>query len=45
MTAKLESIGISPVSSSTPAEFGLFVQNESRRWSTILKESGNIKLD
>jgi tripartite-type tricarboxylate transporter receptor subunit TctC len=45
MVAKLESAGISPVNSSTPAEFGLFIRDERRRWSTILKESANIKLD
>jgi len=45
IVAKLENIGISAVNSSTPAEFGLFIRNESRRWSTILKENGNIKLD
>jgi tripartite-type tricarboxylate transporter receptor subunit TctC len=43
--AKLEKIGIFAVNSSTPAELDLFIRSETRRWSKILKESGNIRLD
>jgi tripartite-type tricarboxylate transporter receptor subunit TctC len=43
--AKLEKVGIFAVNSSTPAELDLFIRDETRRWSRILKESGNVKLD
>jgi tripartite-type tricarboxylate transporter receptor subunit TctC len=43
--AKLEKVGIYAVNSSTPAELDMFIRSESRRWSRILKENGNIRLD
>jgi tripartite-type tricarboxylate transporter receptor subunit TctC len=43
--AKLERVGIFAVNSSTPAELDLFIRDETRRWSRILKQSGNVKLD
>jgi tripartite-type tricarboxylate transporter receptor subunit TctC len=43
--ANLEKVGIHPINSGAPAELDLFVRSETRRWSKILKESGNIKLD
>jgi tripartite-type tricarboxylate transporter receptor subunit TctC len=43
--AKLEKVGIDAVNSSTPAELDSFIRDETRRWSRILHESGNIKLD
>ncbi len=45
MIAKLEKIGILPVASATPAEFDAFIRSETERWSKVLKDSGNIKLD
>jgi len=45
LIAKLEKVGIFAVNSSTPAELDLFIRSETRRWSKILKESGNIRLD
>ncbi len=45
MIAKLEKAGILAVSSSTPAELEAFIRSETARWSKVLKESGNIKLD
>jgi tripartite-type tricarboxylate transporter receptor subunit TctC len=42
---KLEKVGIYAVNSSTPAELDMFIRSESRRWSRILKENGNIKRD
>jgi tripartite-type tricarboxylate transporter receptor subunit TctC len=44
MTAKLQTIGIFPVSS-TPAELDAYIRGETERWSKVLKESGNIRLD
>jgi tripartite-type tricarboxylate transporter receptor subunit TctC len=44
MFAKLQAIGISPVSSE-PAEFAAYIRSETERWSKVLKDSGNIKLD
>jgi tripartite-type tricarboxylate transporter receptor subunit TctC len=43
--AKLEKVGIFAVNSSTPAGLDLFIRDETRRWSRILKESGSAKLD
>jgi tripartite-type tricarboxylate transporter receptor subunit TctC len=43
--AKLEKVGIYAVNSGTPAELDMFIRSESRRWSRILKENGNIRLD
>jgi tripartite-type tricarboxylate transporter receptor subunit TctC len=43
--AKLEKVGIYAVNGSTPAELDMFIRSESRRWSRILKENGNITLD
>ena len=45
MMAKLEKAGILAVSSSTPAELVAFIRSETERWSKVLKESGNIRLD
>jgi tripartite-type tricarboxylate transporter receptor subunit TctC len=44
MIAKLEKLGIFPVSSA-PAEFEAFIRRETERWSKVLKDSANIKLD
>jgi tripartite-type tricarboxylate transporter receptor subunit TctC len=44
MIAKLEKLGIFPVSSA-PVEFETFIRRETERWSKVLKDSGNIKLD
>jgi tripartite-type tricarboxylate transporter receptor subunit TctC len=44
MIAKLEKVGIFPVSS-TPAELDAFVRSETERWSKVIKDSVNIKLD
>jgi tripartite-type tricarboxylate transporter receptor subunit TctC len=43
--AKLEKAGILAVGSSTPAELEAFIRSETVRWSKVLKDSGNIKLD
>jgi tripartite-type tricarboxylate transporter receptor subunit TctC len=45
MIATLERVGILAVGSRSPAEFGAFVRSEMERWSKVLRESGNIKLD
>jgi tripartite-type tricarboxylate transporter receptor subunit TctC len=45
LVAKLQSVGIDAVSSSSPAEFAAFIRSETDRWSKVLKESGNLKLD
>jgi len=45
MIAKLEKIGILAVASATPAELAAFIRSEIERWSKVLKESGNVKLD
>jgi tripartite-type tricarboxylate transporter receptor subunit TctC len=45
MMAKLEKLGISAVASASPAEFAAFIRAESERWSRVLRESGNLKLD
>jgi tripartite-type tricarboxylate transporter receptor subunit TctC len=45
MTPKLEQIGIPALRSSSPAEFAAFIGSETERWSKVLKESGNVKLD
>jgi tripartite-type tricarboxylate transporter receptor subunit TctC len=45
MIAKLEKLGILAVGSATPAEFDAFIRAETQRWSKVLKDSGNIKLD
>jgi tripartite-type tricarboxylate transporter receptor subunit TctC len=44
MIAKLEKVGIFPVSS-TPADFDAFIRSETERWSKVLKENANVKLD
>jgi tripartite-type tricarboxylate transporter receptor subunit TctC len=44
MIAKLEKLGIFPLSSA-PAEFEAFIRRETGRWSKVLKDSANIKLD
>jgi tripartite-type tricarboxylate transporter receptor subunit TctC len=45
MLAKLEKLGISAVASATPAELAAFIRAEGERWSRVLRESGNLKLD
>jgi tripartite-type tricarboxylate transporter receptor subunit TctC len=45
MIAKLERVGILAVGSSSPAELGAFIRSETERWSKVLTESGNLKLD
>ena len=45
MVTKLEKAGILPVGSSAPVELDAFIRGESERWSRVLKDSGNIKLD
>jgi tripartite-type tricarboxylate transporter receptor subunit TctC len=45
MTTKLEQIGIPALRSSSPAEFAAFIRSETERWSEVLKESDNVKLD
>jgi tripartite-type tricarboxylate transporter receptor subunit TctC len=45
MMAKLEKAGILAVASTSPAEFDAFIRSETQRWSKVLKDSGNIKLD
>jgi len=45
MTTNLEQIGIPALRSSSPAEFAAFIRSETGRWSEVLKESGNVKLD
>jgi len=42
---KLEQIGIPALRSSSPAEFAAFIRSETGRWSKVLKESSNLKLD
>jgi tripartite-type tricarboxylate transporter receptor subunit TctC len=43
--AKLEKAGILAASSRTPDELTAFIRSETARWSKVLKDSGNIKLD
>jgi tripartite-type tricarboxylate transporter receptor subunit TctC len=45
LRAKLEKVGIELAVSASPAEFDAFVRRETDRWSKVLKESGNLKLD
>jgi tripartite-type tricarboxylate transporter receptor subunit TctC len=45
MIAKLERLGILAVASSAPAELEALIRSEMERWSKVLKDSGNIKLD
>jgi tripartite-type tricarboxylate transporter receptor subunit TctC len=45
LIAKLERVGIEAASSRSPAEFDAFIRSETERWSTVLKHSGNLKLD
>jgi len=45
MTTKLEQIGIPALRSSSPVEFAAFIGSETERWSKVIKESGNLKLD
>jgi len=44
MVAKLEKLGIFPASSA-PTEFAAYIRSETERWSKVLRDSGNIKLD
>jgi len=43
--ARLEKAGILAASSKTPDELTAFIRSETARWSKVLKDSGNIKLD
>jgi tripartite-type tricarboxylate transporter receptor subunit TctC len=43
--ARLEKAGILAASSKTPDELTAFIRSETARWSKVLKESGNIRLD
>lgn len=45
LRAKLEKVGIELAVSASPAEFDAFIRRETDRWSKVLKESGNLKLD
>jgi tripartite-type tricarboxylate transporter receptor subunit TctC len=45
MSSNLEKIGIPATGSSSPAEFAAFIRSETERWSKVIKESGNVKLD
>src|SRR5712691_8516000 len=45
MTTRLQEAGILAVASRTPAELDAFIRSETERWSKVLRESGNIKLD
>jgi tripartite-type tricarboxylate transporter receptor subunit TctC len=45
MISRLEKAGILAVGSSSPAEFAAFIRSETERWSQVLRDSGNIKLD
>ena len=45
LRAKLEKVGIELAVSASPAEFESFIRGETDRWSKVLKESGNLKLD
>jgi tripartite-type tricarboxylate transporter receptor subunit TctC len=45
LRAKLEKVGIELAGSASPAEFDAFIRRERDRWSTVLKEGGNLKLD
>jgi tripartite-type tricarboxylate transporter receptor subunit TctC len=45
MISRLEKAGILAVGSSSPAEFAAFIHSETERWSKVLRDSGNIKLD
>jgi tripartite-type tricarboxylate transporter receptor subunit TctC len=45
MIAKLEKVGILAVGSSSPAELDAFIRSETERWSKVLAEGGNLKLD
>jgi tripartite-type tricarboxylate transporter receptor subunit TctC len=42
--ARADASGLFLASSSSPAEFGIFIQREARRWSDIIKEA-DIRLD
>jgi tripartite-type tricarboxylate transporter receptor subunit TctC len=44
MIAKLENVGIFPVSS-TPAELDALIRSETERWSKVLRDNANVKLD
>jgi tripartite-type tricarboxylate transporter receptor subunit TctC len=45
LRAKLEKAGIELAGSASPAEFDAYIRRERDRWSKLLKESGNLKLD
>jgi tripartite-type tricarboxylate transporter receptor subunit TctC len=45
LRAKLEKVGIELAVSASPAEFDAFIRRETERWSKVLRESGNLKLD
>jgi tripartite-type tricarboxylate transporter receptor subunit TctC len=45
LRAKLEKVGIELAGSVSPAEFDAFIRSETDRWSKVLRESGNPRLD
>jgi tripartite-type tricarboxylate transporter receptor subunit TctC len=45
LRAKLEKVGIALAGSASPAEFDAYIRRETDRWSKVLKENGNLKLD
>jgi tripartite-type tricarboxylate transporter receptor subunit TctC len=45
MIARLEKAGILAVANASPAELATFIRSETERWSKVLKDSGNIRLD
>jgi tripartite-type tricarboxylate transporter receptor subunit TctC len=45
LRAKLEKVGIELAGSASPADFDAFIRRETDRWSKVLKESGNLKLE
>jgi tripartite-type tricarboxylate transporter receptor subunit TctC len=45
MISRLEKAGILTVSSNSPEEFAAFIRSETERWSQVLRDSGNVRLD
>jgi tripartite-type tricarboxylate transporter receptor subunit TctC len=45
MVARLEKAGILAVGSASPAEFADFIRSETARWSKVLKDNSNIRLE
>ena len=45
MMAKLQKAGILAAHSNAPAELEAFIRSETERWSKVLEDSGNVKLD